>query len=137
MSLVRCSMSGAVIRSPLAVPTTRGALAALASIHAPNTRIAAVTSLRQVVKLWNIIVSASSSMRAGTLPLLGRRDPPPLQPLSGTHAWLMGAAEQPVTDVGGARGLGARRAANRAQAELHHAALVDRHAAAIRMAANV
>src|SRR5215813_12500256 len=137
MSLVRCSMSSAVIGSPLTITTTCCALAALASIHAPNTRIAAVTSLRQVVKLWNIIVSASSFVRAGTLPLVGRRDPPPLQPLSGTHAWLMGAAEQPGTDDGGARGLGARRAAKRAQAELHHVAVVDRHAAAIRIACNV
>jgi hypothetical protein len=75
-------MSSAVIGSPLTITTTCWAPAAVAKIEAPATRIMAVTSLRQVVKLSNIIASsASSPMGAGTLPLLVRRDPPPVQPL--------------------------------------------------------
>src|SRR5215467_11183575 len=138
LSLLRCSMSSAVIGSPLTITTTCWALAAVASIDAPNTRIIAVASLRQVVKLSNIIgSSASSPMGAGTLLSLVRRDPPPVQPLYATHAWLVRGAEHPGIDHGNACGLGARSAAKRTQAELHHIAVVDRHAAAIRIACNV
>src|SRR5262252_11231870 len=131
-------MSSAVIGSPLTITTTCWALAAVASIDAPNTRIIAVASLRQVVKLSNIIgSSASSPMGAGTLLSLVRRDLPPVKPLYATHAWLVRGAEHPGIDHRDACGLGARSAAKRTQAELHHIAVVDRYAAAIGIACNV
>src|SRR5262249_56117121 len=49
----------------------------------------------------------------------------------------MRGAKYPGVNDGDAGGLGARSAAKRAQAELHHVAVVDRHAATIRIACNV
>src|SRR5215510_1944690 len=139
MSLLRCSMSSAVTGSPLTMTTTCWALAAVASIDTPNTRITAVANLRQVVKLSNIIASsASSPMRAGTLACRSRAVILLLQSSrSPYHAWLMRAAVYPGIDDGDACGLGTGSAAKRAQAELHHVAVVDRHATAIRIACNV
>src|SRR4029077_15756783 len=50
---------------------------------------------------------------------------------------LMRAAERPGIDDGGACGLGARSSAERAQGDLRHVLVVDRHAPAVGVACNV
>src|SRR6266516_301246 len=113
MILARCSMSSAVIGLPLAMTTTCWARAVLGSAATANTR------------------SASLLARTGHDHIL--RSSRPAQ----TRPQLMGGTECRSIDRGDSLCSRVRRSAERAQADLHHVAVVDRHAAAVGVACDV
>src|SRR5262249_54248992 len=120
MSLERCSMSSAVIGSPLTMTTTCWARAGVASAETPNTRTAAASTLRQVLQPSNIIRFVR--FLANEIQHLG----------------LMRATEHSGSDGGNScRCSAAGRSAKCAQADLHHVAMVDRHAATVCIACNI
>ena len=133
-------MSSAVIGSPLTMTTTCWARAALGSAAAANTRTAAVIRLRQVLQLSNIIApSASSPLKVGAS-LLARTGHDHILRSSRsaqTRPQLMGGTECRSIDRGDSLCSRVRRSAERAQADLHHVAVVDRHAAAVGVACDV
>src|SRR5262249_16514928 len=122
MSLERCSMSSAVIGSPLTMTTTCWARAGVASAETPNTRTAAASTLRQVLQPSNIIRFVR--FLANEIQHLG--------------ASLMRATEHSGSDGGNScRCSAAGRSAKCAQADLHHVGVVHRHAAAVCIACNI
>src|SRR5262245_53438504 len=140
MSLLRCSISSAVIGSPLTTTTTCWAWTAVAASEAVSASRVAANSLRNVVKASNIVTpSTCSAMNpAPSVVRAPRRSSPRSNCPRKTSARLMRAAERPGsrTESAGSR-ICARAPTERAQAHLHHIGVVDRYAAAIGIACNV
>src|SRR5262245_45351832 len=140
MSLLRCSISSAVIGSPLTTTTTCWARTAVAATEAVSTSRVAANSLRNVVKALNIVTPSTCSAINPTLARVRarRRSFPRSNCPRKTGARLMRAAECPGgrTKSAGSR-ICARIPTKRAQAHLHHIGVVDRYAAAIGIACNV
>src|SRR5215831_14340778 len=129
-------MSSAVIGSPLTMTTICWACAAAPSADTPTARSAAVNRWRQI-RRQSIIIAPSAVLFS-------------LPPLPSTTivyfsravelkrgAQLVRAAECPSTKRAHALCPRARSSAERAQGDLRHVGMVDRHAPAVGVACNV
>src|SRR5262249_6858870 len=126
MSLLRCSMSSAVIGSPLTMTTTCWARAAGASMGRAITIIAAASAARHVVDLSSMVVPSASS--AGTC----RATRTPLAGPSG-----LASAQPAIVERRDPRAAAIGVSAERTQADLRHERVVDRHATAVGVICNV
>src|SRR5712691_4354085 len=129
MSLPRCSISSAVIGSPLTMTTTCWACAMVAGTDTARTSIAAANSRRARTKKSNVSVIAQLAFSTTTASC-----PSPPWPHSAAFMSTLLAAH-PAGEAGGA--LAGDVSTQRAQADLHHERMVDRHAATISIICNV